>query len=82
MTVYGTKFDDASFSQVQWKNVYLADCTFIKNNFFQSRLGGVSFADCLFFAPTVSENGGELRGVQISAQQAVDLIGIFGLKVI
>ena len=76
-----SNFSNASFSSVKFKKITIKDSKFIQNNFFATSLKGMDFSKTEFLSPTVSTEGGEFKGMSISAMQAVELISIFGITI-
>lgn len=64
------------------KKTRLERCDLTRADFFRTSLKGVDLSTCSIAGIGVSDTHTELRGALIGAEQAVDLVGLLGVKVL
>lgn len=81
-TVQGAVLRFSFFTESKLKSPRLIDVTLSGADFFKTPLKGVDLSSCRIDGITVSASHSELAGAMISADQAVDLIHILGVKLV
>ena len=72
---------DCSFSESKRKACLFAGTDFTRADFFKSPLKGQDLTSCVIDGILVSDRFTELRGAQVTAEQAVALAAMLGVKV-
>lgn len=76
-------FREAFLSEVQFRSrTRLEHCTLVRADLFRTSLKGMDLSSCDIAAITVSDSHSELRGMRISREQAIDLVGMLGVEVV
>lgn len=73
---------EASLSQLKLKRLTIESCDLTRAELFGTRLRGVDLSSCTIQALRVSDTFFELRGAKIGVDQAPDLVGLLGVKLI
>jgi uncharacterized protein YjbI with pentapeptide repeats len=63
------------------KRTRLDHCSLVRADLFRTMLKGVDLSTCDIAGIAVSDTRQELRGAIICAEQAVDVVGMLGLRV-
>lgn len=74
-----TDFTESSFSKCKLFNVKWENVCFEKANFFKTLLRGVDFSKCRIDEILISDGQGELKGVTVNLDQAVELAKRMGI---
>ena len=69
----------SNFQENKFKNIVLKNADLTQAQFFKSSLNGIDFSDSLIDGIVVSIE--DLKGAIINEFQAVDLIGLIGVKI-
>ncbi len=72
---------DAFFSEVKYKKWEAIETKFIGTNFFHTNLRKFDFSQCELAEPIVSDTMGELRGIQITPVQALEIVKLLEIEV-
>ena len=80
-SVLTCNLSNALFSQVTLRHTKFSECRFICAEMFKTSLRGIDLSDCDISGIALSDTLYELRGAEVSYDQAVDLIGLLGIKV-
>ena len=85
-TVRGLRLRTCNLAESSWhatrlKSVDLADCDLTRAEFVRTPLAGIDLTGCRIGGLTVSDDYRELRGCTIAPDQAVDLIGLLGVRI-
>lgn len=72
---------EASLAQLRLKRLTFESCDLTRAELFGTRLRGVDLSSCGIQALRVSDTFFELRGAKIGVDQAVDLVGLLGVKI-
>ena len=70
---------NSNFQENKFKNIVLKNANLTQAQFFKSSLNGIDFSDSLIDGIVVSIE--DLKGAIINEFQAVDLIGLIGVKI-
>ena len=70
---------NSNFQENKLKNIVLKNANLTQAQFFKSSLNGIDFSDSLIDGIVVSIE--DLKGAIINEFQAVDLIGLIGVKI-
>ncbi len=73
---------EAVCSEVRFKNVTLAEVNFSGAEFFKTPLAGLDVSNCDINGILVSESFRELRGLRVSALQAMELARLLGVRIL
>ncbi len=71
-----------SVSETAHKNWNASECLFIGTNFFHTKLKGFDFTSCELENIIISDTLEEIRGVKITAIQALEAARLLGMKVV
>ena len=63
------------------KKIKLNNVNFSNADFFKTPLRGIDFSNCVIENIRVSDNYSELRGMQLSITQTMDIALIIGIKI-
>ena len=85
-TVRGLRLRACNLAESSWhatglKSVALVDCDLTRAEFVRTPLAGIDLTTCRIGGLTVSDDYRELRGCVIAPDQAVDLIGLLGVRI-
>jgi uncharacterized protein YjbI with pentapeptide repeats len=78
----GCDLHGASLAQLKLKRVTLEGCDFTRAEVYGTRLRGIDLSTCNVQALRVSDTFFELRGARIGIDQAPDLVGLLGVKLV
>ena len=78
----GCDLHEASLAQLKLKRVTLEGCDLTRAELFGTRLRGIDLSTCEIQALRVSDTFAELRGAHIGIDQAPDLVGLLGIKLV
>lgn len=73
---------ESSVSETAHKNWNANECLFIGTNFFHTKLKGFDFTSCELENIIISDTLEEIRGVKITAIQALEAARLLGMKVV
>ena len=73
---------EASLSQLRLKRLELTRCDLTRAELFLTRLSGIDLSGNNLAGIRLSDRFSELSGARIEADQAIDLVGLLGVKVI
>lgn len=78
----GCDMQEAFLNEVRFrKGAKLDRCSLVRADLFRTPLKGMDLSTCDIAGITVSDTREELRGAWIGADQAVDVVGMLGLRV-
>ena len=77
-----SNFREVGFAEAKLKKLMIEDVDFTKADFFKTSLNGLNMASCRIEGITISDSFSELKGLRISALQAVELARLLGITVI
>lgn len=72
---------EAALQRAKLKRVTFERCDLTRLDVFGTRLAGVDVSSCVFQAPVLSGDYRELRGLTVSAVQAMDLARLLGVRI-
>lgn len=72
---------EASLARVKLRRTTFGQCDLTRAELFLTRLSGMDLSGNVLAGLRLSDTFAELRGARISADQAVDLVGLLGVKV-
>lgn len=79
----GCNLAEASLSQLRFKGGIVFDrCDLTRAELFQTRLEGADLSGCEIAGIRLSDAKTELRGAKIAPEQAIDLVGLLGVRVL
>lgn len=79
----GCNMREAFLNEVRLKRgTRFEHCDLERADFFRTRLRGIDLSTCNIAGIMVSDTKEELRGMLIAAEQAVDLVGLLGVRVV
>lgn len=82
VTMQGCNLHEASLSQMRVKRLKLEACNLTRAELFRTRLRDVDLSSCTIQALRTSDTFVELRGAKIGLDQAPDIIGLLGVKLV
>ena len=77
----GCNFSDTALSELKLKTPVFSDTDFSHADFFKTSLKGIDLSDCVIDGISVSDTLHELKGSKMTAEQAVTVAGILGIKI-
>lgn len=77
----GCKLREVALQRSKLKRVRWDSCDLTSLDVFGTPLTGIDVSSCLFAAPVLSGDYRELRGAVVSADQALDLVRLLGVRV-
>lgn len=77
----GCDLHEASLARLKLRRTTFGQCDLTRAELFLTRLSGMDLADNVLAGLRLSDGFGELRGARIASDQAVDLVGLLGVKV-
>lgn len=81
-SLVGCDMRESFFNEVRLrKGARFERCDFTRADFFRTPLKGVDLSTCQIAGIGVSDTHTELRGALIAAEQAVDLVGMLGVRI-
>lgn len=78
----GCDLHEASLTQMRLKRLALEECNLVRAELMGTRLRGVDLSSCSIQALRVSNTFVELRDAKIGLDQAHDLVGLLGVKLV
>lgn len=81
MTAYKTSLRESAWRATKLGKISLEQCDLSRADVFQTALAGVDLSSCDIGGLVVSNSFRELRGSIIAPEQAVDLIGLLGVRI-
>lgn len=75
-------FSDAGLAEMKLKRTQWQHCCLQKADLFRTALKGVDLSSCDIADIQLSENAAEIRGLRVSAQQAVALARRLGVIIV
>lgn len=81
LRVRATNLAESSWHTVALRSAGFADCDLTGAEFIRTPLSGINLASCRIGGLVVSQDYRELRGCVIAPEQAVDLIGLLGVRI-
>jgi hypothetical protein len=82
VTLQGCDLREASLSQMRLKRLKLETCDLTRAELFRTILRNVDLSSCNIQALRTSDTFVELRGAKIDLDQAPDIIGLLGVKLV
>lgn len=82
VSFHGCDLHEASLSQLRLKRLVLDGCDLTRAELFRSRLQGVDLSGCAIAGMRVSDTFAELHGAKIGIEQAPELMGLLGVKIV
>lgn len=73
---------EASLSQMRVKRLRLEGCDLTRAEVFRTRLSGVDLSTCTIEGMRVSDTFAELRGAKLGIDQAPEVMGLLGIKLV
>lgn len=77
----GSDLTDAFLSELKYKKWEAIETKFIGTNFFHTNLRKFDFSQCELAEPIVSDTMHELRGIQITPVQALEIVKLLEIEV-
>lgn len=74
-------FRESAFSEVKIQKTHFEQIDFSRSDFFKTPLKGVDLSDCKIEGILVSDQFSELRGLEISQEQAPYIASFLGVKI-
>lgn len=81
LAVHDCRMREAALQRAKLKHVRLDACDLTRIDVFGTPLAGIDVSSCVFAAPVLSGDYRELRGAVVSAEQAVDLARLLGVRI-
>lgn len=81
MRLVDCRLVEAALQRAKLKKVALAGCDLTRLDVFGTKLSGLDVSTCVFQAPVLSADYRELRGAVVSAEQAVELACLLGVRI-
>lgn len=81
MNIRDSFFNYGFLSEMKMKKIKLDNVNFSNTDFFKTPLKGIDFSSCIIENIRVSDNYSELRGMQLSITQTMDIALIIGIKI-
>lgn len=81
LTVHDCKLREAAMQRAKLKHVRLDKTDLTRLDVFGTPLCGIDVSTCAFSAPVLSGDYRELRGAQVSAEQAMDIALLLGVRI-
>ena len=83
MRLKGCNLAEASLSGLRFKGgITLERCDLTRAELYQTRLAGVDLSGCEIAGIRLSDAKSELRGAKIAPEQAIDLVGLLGVRIL
>lgn len=81
LTARDCKLREAAMQRAKLKHVRLEETDLTRIDVFGTSLSGIDVSTCAFSAPVLSGDYRELRGAQVSAEQAMDIALLLGVRI-